>query len=265
MQKRQNSAGKPDKPRSRRTRPAAPGAGMDLYRKIKPKRVSQQVFEQLRELIFKAQLKPGQQLLPERELAETLGVSRPTVREAINKLVDRGLLEHRQGQGTFVRSPEKRQAQNPLLAVIDGHEATLLELLEVRLALECNAAALAARRATAEDIAALEKSYQDMRRQVQEGGMGIGDDMAFHMAIAYASKNNVQIHIMKHLYDLVHAGIKKSLSRFWENPDTIPAILEQHGRIVEAIKERDDLAALNAMRRHIEFVIQAAVAGAPQE
>ena len=75
-----------------------------LIKPIKPQRVSDQVFEQIRDLVFRGQLKPGEQLMPERDLAQALGVSRPTVREAIHKLVAMGLLEHRQGQGTFVRS-----------------------------------------------------------------------------------------------------------------------------------------------------------------
>ena len=75
-----------------------------LLKPIKVKRVSDQAYEQIRDLIFRGQLKPGEQIMPERELAQALGVSRPTVREAIKQLVTMGLLEHRQGQGTFVRS-----------------------------------------------------------------------------------------------------------------------------------------------------------------
>ena len=73
---------------------------------IKPKRISDQVFDQLRELIFRGEFKTGEKILTERELAEAFGVSRTSVRDAINKLVVMGLLEQRQGQGTFVRSPE---------------------------------------------------------------------------------------------------------------------------------------------------------------
>ncbi len=84
---------------------------------IKPKRISDQVFEQLRELIYKGEFKPGAQIPPERDLAFSMEVSRTSVRNAINKLVTMGLLEHRQGQGTFVSSPETREG-NPLAAVM---------------------------------------------------------------------------------------------------------------------------------------------------
>lgn len=123
-----------------------------IFEVVRPKKVSDQVLEQLRDLILRSQLKPSQQLLPERELALSMDVSRPTVRASINKLVDRGLLEHRQGQSTFVRQPKSTQDTNPLKTLLDGYEATLTELFEVRLGLERNATALAARRATEEDI-----------------------------------------------------------------------------------------------------------------
>ena len=86
-----------------------------VLKPIKPKRVSDQVFEQLRELIYRGELKPGDQVMPERELSLALGVSRTTVRNAINKLVVLGLLEHQQGQGTFVRPPEARDRHPCLL------------------------------------------------------------------------------------------------------------------------------------------------------
>ena len=92
-----------------------------LLKPIKVKRVSDQAYEQIRDLIFRGQLKPGEQIMPERDLAQALGVSRPTVREAIKQLVTMGLLEHRQGQGTFVRSISDQRELNPLAAMIEGH------------------------------------------------------------------------------------------------------------------------------------------------
>ncbi len=228
---------------------------MSLYKMVKPKRYSDQVFEQLRDLVFRGQLKPGDKLLPERELAQSMGVSRPTVREAINKLVYRGLLEHRQGQGTFVAVPEPGQKHNPFKALIDGYEATPLDLLEVRLGLECNAAVLAARRATAEDIALLEKSFLQMRDKIKQGELGLEEDVAFHMCVAYATKNHVQIHIMRYLYDMLHYGIKESLQHLYEKPANLTDIINQHERVVEAVRRHDTQEAFDAMRVHIGFVI----------
>lgn len=226
-----------------------------MLKPIKPKRVSELAFEQIRDLIFKGRIKPGEQLMPERELAETLGVSRPTVREALNKLVTLGLLEHRQGQGTFVNSPELLAERNPLAAVFEGQEVSLVDLMEVRLGLECNSVVMAARRASEEDIRDLEKSLGEMAREVQEGGLGSGADMAFHMAIAYSTKNIVQICIMKSLYDLLFHGIRENLNLLYTRHENRLKVIDQHTRIFEAIRDRNPDAADGAMQDHIGFVL----------
>ena len=226
-----------------------------LLKPIKAKRVSDQAYEQIRDLIFRGQLKPGDQIMPERELALALGVSRPTVREAIKKLVTMGLLEHRQGQGTFVRSTDSQRKHNPLAAVIEGHDASLEELLEVRMGLESQSAILAAQRATAEDIQVLERALEAMLAENAAGRLGIEDDVSFHMALAFASKNPVQVYLMKNFYDLLHFGIRENLQALWEEPASLPIIARQHRKIFDAIKNHDPEAAYQAMKSHITFVL----------
>jgi GntR family transcriptional regulator, transcriptional repressor for pyruvate dehydrogenase complex len=226
-----------------------------LLKPIKVKRVSDQAYEQIRDLIFRGQLKPGEQIMPERDLARALGVSRPTVREAIKQLVTVGLLEHRQGQGTFVRSISDQRELNPLAAMIEGHSPTLEELLEVRMGLEGQAVSLAAQRATPEDLQVLEKALDCMLGENRAGRLGIEEDVSFHMAIAYATKNTVQVHIMKTFYDLLHYGIKENLHYLYEDPVNLDMIGKQHAEIVQAIKEHDPEAAYAAMKRHITFVL----------
>lgn len=226
-----------------------------MLKPIKPRRISDQVFEQLKDLIFRGRLKPGEQLMTERELAQALGVSRPTVREAINKLVAIGLLEQRQGQGTFVNLAAASSAGNPLSAVMGGEEVRLEDLLEVRLGLECNAVALAARRATEEDIRELERSLEEMTADIAEGRLGADADVSFHMAVAYASKNIVQVHIMRSFYNLLFYGIKENLLRLYSSPDDFRKIASQHTDIMEAIRRHDPEAAFDAMKNHICFVL----------
>ncbi len=226
-----------------------------LLKPIKAKRVSDQAYEQIRDLIFRGQLKPGNRIMPERELALALGVSRPTVREAIKRLVTMGLLEHRQGQGTFVRSTDSQRERNPLAAVMEGHDASLVELLEVRLGLESQSAILAAQRATPEDLQGLEKALEAMLAENAAGRPGIEADVSFHMAIAFASKNPVQVYLMKNFYDLLHFGIKENLQALWEDPSSLPAISRQHRQIYAAIRNHDPEAAYQAMKEHITFVL----------
>jgi GntR family transcriptional regulator, transcriptional repressor for pyruvate dehydrogenase complex len=226
-----------------------------LLKPIKVKRVSDQAYEQIRDLIFRGQLKPGEQVMSERELAQALGVSRPTIREAIKQLVTMGLLEHRQGQGTFVRSIEEQRGLNPLAAMIEGHNPTLEELLEVRMGLEGQAVSLAAQRATPEDLQILEKALTHMLAENQAGRLGIEEDVSFHMAIAFATKNPVQVHIMKTFYDLLHYGIKENLHFLYEDPANLEAIGQQHTEIFRGIKDHDPKGAYTAMIRHITFVL----------
>ena len=228
---------------------------MNIYKEIRPRKISDQVFEQIQDLIYKGQIKPGEQLMPERELAETLNVSRNSVREAINKLIERKLIENRQGMGTFVRRPEADQQDNPLNTVL-GDDISAQELLEFRLGLECNAAVLAARKATSEDIVYLDSVIRDMRLMVKEGVMGHEEDVRFHMGIAYASKNRVQIHMMKRFYDLLYYGIWKSHTYLYQERPNLESILGQHETILEAIRNHDTQMAYDVMREHIKFVME---------
>jgi GntR family transcriptional repressor for pyruvate dehydrogenase complex len=226
----------------------------DLLKPIRVKRISDQVFEQIRDLLFRGQLKTGERLMPERELAQALGVSRPTVREAINKLVTMGFLEHRQGQGTFVRSLDSQRDNNPLSAIIQG-PASLEDLLEVRMGLEGQAVILAAQRATPDDIRILGSALSAMLSKNQAGELGIEEDVTFHMGIAYATKNTIQVYLMRSFYDLLHFGIKENLKYLWEDPANLPIIHQQHTAIFAAIKDHDPEGAYAAMRRHIAFVL----------
>ena len=222
---------------------------------IKPKRISDQVFEQLRELIYKGEFKAGQQILPERELALSMAVSRTSVRNAIAKLVTLGLLEHRQGQGTFVSSPENRDG-NPLASFMNTDEATLADLLEVRMGLECNAARLAALRASENDLRAMEKSLEEMMEDLASSGrIGAGSDSAFHMAIVFATKNPVLIHLMRNFYDFLFIGVKKNLTNmFYMDRSALDDVIIHHRRIYEEIQQRSPDGAFDAMFTHIKYV-----------
>ena len=221
---------------------------------IKPKRISDQVYDQLRELIFRGEIKPGERIMPERELAEVLDVSRTSVRDAINKLVAIGLLDQRQGQGTFVRFPDTK-VLSPLAAAMETQDATLQDLLEVRMGLECNAAAMAAKRADERDLQFLERSIHEMQAEVDSGRLGTEADVSFHMAVCYSTKNPLQVHIMKNFYDFLFVGIKENLAHLYKDPANIQKIVSQHNEIYKAIRSRDPESAYRCMQTHINFVL----------
>ena len=221
---------------------------------LQPKRISDHVFDQLRELIFRADYQPGQKIMTERQLAEALNVSRNSVREAINKLVTLRFLEQRQGQGTFVR-PIDEAVQIPLATVMETQDASLIDLLEMRMGIECTAASLAAQRIDANELEAIAKALAEMERDINSGGLGTEGDLAFHMAIAAATKNPLQIYIMKNVSDFLHMGIRENLLHLYQVPENIETIIQQHKAIFDAIRRRDPEDAYNAMRSHITFVI----------
>ncbi len=221
---------------------------------IKPKRISDQVLDQIRELIFRGTLKPGEKLMTERELATAMGVSRTTIRDAIQRLVAMGLIIQRQGQGTFVK-PHDASLENPLVKAMEAQDASIIDLLEVRMGLECNAASLAAQRADESDIKAMGQSIEEMKEEIQSGRLGTGADTAFHMAIAYAAKNNLQILIMRNFYDYLFHGIRENLSSLYEIPSNIDIIMDQHQAILQAVIGREPDKAFSAMQAHIRFVM----------
>ena len=225
-----------------------------IFKTIKPKKISDQVFEQLKDLVYRGELAPGEKLMPERELGAALGVSRSSIREAIHKLVNLGLLVQRQGQGTFVATADERET-NPVASLLKSQEATIVDLLEVRIGMECNAAAMAATKGTPEEIDRIARSIEKMRTAIQEGNMGTHEDATFHMAIAYATGNPIQIYIMKHLYDFIFHGIDESLREFFNQPHHTEEILAQHEAVERAIRQRDPDGAHDAMKRHINYII----------
>ncbi|TKB27099.1 FadR family transcriptional regulator [Desulfopila sp. IMCC35006] len=226
---------------------------MDI-RPIRPKRVSSQVFEQLRELIYRGAFKPEQQFPPERDLAASMQVSRTSVRNAIDKLVNLGLLNHIQGHGTFVSSPEAREG-HPLSDLMTTDEATYTDLLEVRMGLECNAAKLAATRATAQDLAGIRDCLEEMAADLATtNAISTAADAAFHMAVAFSTKNPVQLNLTRSFYDFLYIGIKKNLARMKDNEFAYQEVLEQHRTIYRHIVDREPQKAHDAMRAHILFV-----------
>ena len=166
------------------------------------------------------------------------------MRNAINKLVVMGLLEQKQGQGTFVKKPEMRP-RNPLEVAMQPEDATLEHLLEFRMGMECNAAYWAAKRAVDKDLHFMEKSFAEMKAEVASGRLGTEADVAFHMAIAYATQNPIHVQLMRQFYDYLY-----------EDMHNIEEILKQHRGIFEAIRTHQPDKAFDAMHRHISFVLE---------
>lgn len=221
---------------------------------IKPKRISDQVFDQLQEFILRGKLNPGERIMSERELAVAFDVSRTSVRDAINRLTTMGFLEQRQGRGTFVCLPTFEE-KNALAVMMKGRNVSLEDILEVRIGLECNATYLAAERASEKDIYLMEQSIKTLRESTEDGIMNAEADVSFHMAIAYATRNQVHIQIMRDLYDYLWIGIKENQYHLLEGSNEMKKIIKQHTKILDLIKKHDPEHAFRAMFTHLRFVL----------
>lgn len=222
---------------------------------IKPKLISDQVFDQLRELIYRGIIKSGEKLLPEKEMAQEMEVSRATIKAAIQRLIGMGLVTQRPGEGIFARDFQD-ELKNPLAKALSSEDISLDKLLEIRLPLECNAAALAARRADKADIKAIQHSFEEMVFETNQGRLGSEADSSFHMAIAYASKNPLHILIIRNFYDYIFHGIKETLESVYTDPNNIQKIMDQHEQILTAIKQRFPEKASESMNNHVMFLIK---------
>src|SRR4030043_1861683 len=134
-----------------------------MFNSIKHTKISEDIANQIKRLIIDGELKPGDQLPPERELIKQLGVSRPSLREALNSLVSMGFLEVRQAKRTFVKSVTSKLIEDPLSLLIKADTHKIFDLIEVRKAIETWAAYHAAQVATKEDIKELEKIFEEMQ------------------------------------------------------------------------------------------------------
>lgn len=224
---------------------------------LQPRRLSDDIVEQLETLIAEGTFKAGERLPAERVLAEQFGVSRPSLREALQKLVARGLLISRQGGGNYVTDALGKGITDPLLALLESQPSAHRDLLEFRWVLEGACAYQAARRATEHDHArlqaahqALEASYANNSRQ-QEGGA----DAHFHLAIAEASHNLIYLHTMKGLFDLLKRNVVTNIGGLYQrDPDTREQLRAQHAAILAAILAGDADAAKASAEQHIHFV-----------
>ena len=227
-----------------------------MLKPIKSVKVSDRVYEQLRDMIYRGELRAGEKLMSERDMAQALSVGRPTVREAIQKLTEQGLIESRRGVGTFVLSEETRKNNKPLLQLLNGQDFTIVDLLEVRLVLESNSAALAARRATEQDVRIIEQSLNRLLDTRYSPERDLDDELSFHMNIAYATKNIVQVHLMKSFYDVLYYGMNLAFPTLIKDEKLDELTFDQHITIFKAIENRNPELAAETMENHIGVLLE---------
>lgn len=217
---------------------------------VVPRTIADQVADQLRRLINSGEFKPGDKIPGERELALRMGVGRPAVREALRELKAQGLLVSGRGaRGTVVAGMPGPQFTGPLAGVLGIGAERIVELMEVRSAVEIEAAGLAARRATIEDL-----------HRLTDILAGPGDvitpekDVSFHAAIAEATHNPLFESVIREPVDLLHDHMASILSAYYAEPGGATALQQQHDAIRKAIRAGNEQKARQAMRHHLDYV-----------
>lgn len=227
-----------------------------MFKPVRTKTASSEVSTQIKEMIRQGQLQPGDRLPPERELAEILGVSRTTIREALRSLSAIGMISIRQGEGSFVEHFKLEGILEPLSVLfhLEGDESGIRSFSEVREILEVEMAALAAKRADAEDIRAIEDCVAAMVEEVRNGGVGDIADANFHLALAKASKNPLILRLMETITDLMKHTYQASRKQLFLDQETLEEIYNSHSEVAEAIRMKKPQVARQRMKDHLKRV-----------
>jgi GntR family transcriptional repressor for pyruvate dehydrogenase complex len=216
---------------------------------------AEQVIWQLREMIHRGELRPGDKLPPERDLAKVLGESRPTLRGGIRALAAIGVLETRQGAGTFVVKSDGPPAldSSPLRLMASLHGFTSAEMFEARQSLEMAVAGLAAERATSEHMALMSEEIAGMYASLDDPEQFLVHDMRFHQAVASASRNRILTSLMNMVATILFDVRRKTVKRARDLKESA----EMHRHIYRAVRSRDSEAARTAMRNHLTLAQKA--------
>jgi len=211
------------------------------------RRLYRQIADQIAALIEKGEYGTGQRLPPERDLAKQLGVSRPSVREALIALEVEGYVEVRVGSGVYVVGPPATAARGEPLPADSGP----FELIKARWLIEAECAALAAREATKAQIRSMEEALDQMDSDRERGVVPLAADRLFHLRIAEASGNSALALVVKTLWDQRTGPLFLRLEHHFDTPALWGVAVREHREIVAAIARRDPGGARAAMRRHM--------------
>ncbi|MBD8652196.1 FadR family transcriptional regulator [Rhizobium sp. CFBP 13726] len=218
-----------------------------MFVALEPRRLYRQAAEQLRTLIEAGEVRPGERLPAERELAERLGVSRPTIREALIVLEVEGLIQIRMGSGVYVSARSNRQPE--ILAADDSDGP--FEILQARCLIESAIAEEAARKANSESIAKLNSILAEMEGSLDDSHQALALDRAFHTAIADMIGNSALNRFTGLIYDKRLSPYFTKLASYFEGPHTWKAALEEHKIIRDALAAGNPADAREAMRQHL--------------
>ncbi|MDM7932668.1 FCD domain-containing protein [Tabrizicola sp.] len=229
------------------------------FLKVTPEKLSHSVVRQIEQLILRGILRPGERLPSERDMAEKLGVSRPSLRDAIADLADRGLLSSRAGSGVFVAEVLGSAFSPALIQLFATHEEAVFDYIAFRRDMEGLAAERAARLGSETDLRLIATIFAKMEaaHQKRDPTDEAELDAEFHMAIIEASHNVLMLHMLRSMFDLLRQGVFYNRQVMFRNRMTRDQLLDQHRAMNDAVQARDPVGARAAVEAHLNFVEQA--------
>jgi GntR family transcriptional repressor for pyruvate dehydrogenase complex len=221
--------------------------------------VANRAIETIKEMIVRGELTAGQRLPAERDLAARLGVSRPSLREAIRALIALNILESRHGEGTFVSSLEPELLAEPIDFLLQVNTTALVALFEARRALEAGVASLAAERATDLELAQLEDFVKLGRTKVDDPDAFIEHDVEFHARLRQAARSPILASLLSSVSTLSYVSRRRTA----QSATIRSRALADHEAMVRVLKARDPQAAHVAMVEHLQHVLEGLIAAPP--
>lgn len=225
-----------------------------MLKTIKIKRITEEIVSQIREHIAKGELKAGDRLPSERDMAQQLGVSRPTVREALQVLEHTGFVEILQGSGTYIKDISKQALADPLQALIHGSDERYRQVYEFRAAIETWAVGQAAKRIDDHELKQLGAIIDKMKACRAENKPVDALDAEFHLAIARACRNDIYFHVARTILHLYTQVTRISHEELFLSEEDQAMILEDHEAIYKAIASHDADKARDLMVHHLNRV-----------
>jgi GntR family transcriptional repressor for pyruvate dehydrogenase complex len=227
------------------------------FERVPAEKLSQAVVRQIESLILHGVLRPGERLPAERDLSDRLGVSRPSLREAVAELQERGLLVARAGAGIFVADVLGSAFSPALVELFRSDDQALFDYVAFRRDMEGLAAERAARQGSDTDLKVIDTIFRKMEaaHSKRDPSDEAALDADFHMAIIEASHNVIMLHMLRSMYDLLKEGVFYNRQAMFRQRTTRDQLLDQHRAINTALQTRDPVAARAAVEAHLSYVL----------
>lgn len=231
-------------------------ASEQIFSPIRIERVSEKVAQQIKKAISDGVFKVGDRLPSERDLVEQMGVSRPSIREAIQLLEFQGMVETIHGGGSIVRNIAEQDIQKPIETFLKEDRRRVLELTEVRAFMETWGARQAATERLEDELGRMGRYLREMEKDLERGRVRPDIDFKFHSEIAASTHNTIFVHLMDSIHQLVKYSVQVHREEVFLARDAQETILNQHRKIFAAIRDRKPDDAEAAMAEHLVFVVR---------